>query len=177
MVSIAAKWFDKVADFWASRSDSERRTLKIALPIIVLMILYLLIVEPVFKAYFEKRNDYLAAQDNLTWLYEEAAPLVSRSANSCLRQTALLSADGNLQNYVQNIARRASVNARAELLPDNSSLRISVTSAPGNRLLGFVQTLTCAGFVIEGLTIGKVGEDQSMVSAQLDAIAKAVPSV
>lgn len=159
-----AEWKEKLSSWWESRPPQERRTLKIAMPIIALMFLYLVLVEPIMSAYFTRKNDHAQAQETLTWLYEQA-PLVARMQNSCGNRVYYLQDGEEPQALAQSIARRSSINASFQ--PNGESLAVTVSSAPGNRLLAYVQSLACNGFQIDGLEIQRSGPEATTVSASL----------
>lgn len=164
---------EKLSVWWVSRSEQEKRTLKIALPIIALMFLYLVLIEPIMGAYFSRKTEYQQAEETLNWLYEQT-PLVARMQNNCGNRILYLQNGETPETVAQNIARRSSVNARYQTVGETVS--VVVSSAAGNRLLGYVQSLVCNGFAISDLEIRRAESDLTTVSASLTATPIALPS-
>lgn len=167
-----AEWREKVSGWWMSRSRQEQRTLKIAVPIICLMVVYLVLIEPIMSLYFERKSEYNQASDNLTWLYEQSS-LVARVQNNCGSQVFYMQAQETPQDLAQNIARRSSINASLQTV--GNAVAITINTAPGNRMLAYVQELACSGFQIERLDIERLATAPDAVSATLNAVPVATP--
>jgi len=169
---MMAEWREKMSSWWSSRSSQEQRTLKIAVPIIGLMILYIVLIEPVMGLYFERKSEYSQARDNLAWLYEQSS-LVTRMQNSCGTRVFYMQSSETPQDLAQSIARRSSINTSLQTTGD--AVAITVNTAPGNRMLTYLHTLTCNGFQVERLEIERLTSAPDAVSATFNAIPVAPP--
>ena len=167
-----AEWLEKISSWWGSRSRQEQRTLKIALPIICLMVIYLVLVEPIMGLYFSRKSEYNQAEDDLTWLYEQSS-LVARMQNNCGSRIFYLQDGEAPQDLALTIARRSSINASLQTVGE--AVAITVDTVPGNRMLAYVQTLACSGFQIERLEIKRLASAPDAVSATLNALPMALP--
>lgn len=167
-----AEWLEKISSWWGSRSRQEQRTLKIAAPIIGLMVIYLVLIEPIMGLYFERKSEYDQAQDNLAWLYEQSG-LVARLQNNCGSRIFYLQSGETPQDLAQSIARRSSINA--SLQTTGETVGITVNTAPGNRMLAYIHTLVCSGFQVERLEIKRLATAPDAVSGTFNAIPVALP--
>ncbi len=167
-----AEWKEKLFSWWHSRSSQEQRTLKIAVPIIGLMVLYIVLVQPIMGLYFERKSEYNEARDNLNWLYEQSS-LVARMQNSCGSRLSYMESGETPQDLAQGIARRSSINA--SLQTTGNAVAVTVNTAPGNKMLAYVQELVCNGFQVERLEIERLASAPDAVSATFNAVPVAPP--
>jgi type II secretory pathway component PulM len=167
------EWKEKIFSWWSVRAPKEKTTLKLALPVIGLMLLYIVLVEPIMGVYFSRKAEYTRAQDTLTWLYDQSS-LVSRMQNSCGNRVTTMQAGDTPLTLARNIARRSTINA--DYSEQGAAINIAVSSAPGNRMLAYVQLLACNGYEIDDLEIRRLAGGSNTVSSSFKAIPVALPS-
>jgi hypothetical protein len=161
----------KVASWWDSLADSDRRTLKLASPLILVLFLYLVLVQPILGHYLDVKKQRQKLQESLVWMYENAS-LVTRMQNACSRERPVVRGSDTLSAYVQNIARRASTEINVRVI-NTRELDVSAEGLAGARALGLVQSFVCAGFEIDNLRIVRNSPEATDValSARLSATA------
>ena len=160
---------EKIVTSWDSLSSSDRRTLKIASPLIMVLFLYLVLIQPVLGHYLDVKKQRQQLQESLVWLYENAA-LVSRMQNACSTERPVERGNDSLSEYTQNIGRRAGAEVNVRVI-NTRELDISVESIPGANALGLVQSYVCSGFEVGDLLIERLAPDAAQVefSARLSA--------
>lgn len=167
-----ANLLGKLSDWWLDLSGRDRLILQIAVPVIVLMILFIVVIEPVTKSYFSNRAEYREARETLDWLYDQAG-LISRLQNACGQGVFYMQPQDDPLSYARSLARRSSINA--EYSDQSGNITINVSNAVGKRMLRFVQTLTCNGYEISDLKIQGVQGQPDKVTANLTVTPRALP--
>lgn len=167
-----AEFKEKLHGWWEARAPQEKTTLKIALPVIGLMVLYLVLVEPIMNSYFDRKAEHQRAQDQLTWLYDQSS-LVARMQNGCGSRIYYLQVGDTPLTLARSIARRTSISGDYEA--DGDSVKISVRTAPGNRMLEYIQQMICNGYQIEELVIQRLDSVANAVSGSMVAVPVALP--
>jgi hypothetical protein len=159
----------KAASWWDSLGESDRRTLKLASPVILFLFIYLVLVQPVLSHYLEVKSQRQQLQDSLVWMYENAA-LVNRMQNACSLERPVARGNDMLSVYVQNIGRRASTEINIRVI-NTRELDITADGLAGARALGLAQSLICAGFEISNLRVARDSAEAAGVdmSARLSA--------
>ncbi len=160
---------EKIVAGWDSLGPSDRRTLKIASPLILVLFLYLVLIQPILGHYLDVKKQRQELQENLVWLYENAA-LVGRMQNACSRERPVVRGNDSLSEFAQNIGRRAGAEVNIRVI-NTREFDISVASVPGTNALGLVQSYVCAGFEVGDLVVSRPAPDavQVELSARLSA--------
>lgn len=161
----------KVAGWWDSLGESDRRTLKMASPVILLLFMYLVLVQPILGHYLEVKKHRQQLQESLVWMYENAA-LVNRMQNTCSLERPVARGSDSLSGYVQSIGRRASAELNVRVI-NTHELDITARELVGSRALSLIQSFVCAGFEISDLRVARVSPEATEVemSARLSAVA------
>ena len=167
-----ADWLENLSNWWHSLSARDQLILKIATPVILLVLVFVLLVEPVMKQYFARKAEYQEARETLDWLYNQAG-LISRLQNDCGKGVFYMQPQDDPMYYARSLARRSSVNA--EYSDRGESVFINIKSAVGNRTLKFIQTLACNGYEVDELKIIRLPEKPESVSATMRIVPRALP--
>jgi len=159
----------KITNWWESLNDSDRRILKLASPVILVLFLYLILVQPILGHYLDVKKQHQQMQENLVWLYENAA-LVHRMQNACSRERPQARGSDSLSAFVQDIGRRAGAEINVRVINDRE-LDIRANAVAGPRALGLVQSYVCAGFEVVDLRVVRATPEAAQVelSARLSA--------
>mgnify|MGYP003670417198 CR=1 FL=1 len=163
---------EKIVAGWDSLSPSDRRTLKIASPLILVLFLYLVLIQPILGYYLDVKKQRQQLQENLVWLYENAA-LVSRMQNVCSRERPVVRGNDSLAEFAQNIGRRAGAEVNVRVI-NTREMDISVASMPGGNALGLVQSYVCAGFDVADLLVVRPASDAPQVELRVSLSASGV---
>lgn len=159
----------KTSLWWSTLAPRDRKTLLLAFPVILLLLLYLLVFQPIYSRYSELGNRHQELSDNLIWLYDNAA-LVNRMQNQCSRLRLLTQADDTDMDFVKNISRRGGATATVKLETDQS-YSIAINSLAGNRAVALVQSYLCHGFSVSDVKINREMATDSNVQMSLSLVA------
>lgn len=159
----------KITAWWESLSDSDRKILQLSSPVILILFLYLVLLQPVLGHFLDVKRQHQEMQESLVWLYENSA-LVNRMQNQCLSERPQSRGSNSLSDFVQGIGRRASAEVSVRVI-NNRDLDISINSIAGARALELVQSFVCSGFEIADLRVARATPEASQVelSARLSA--------
>jgi len=160
--SVISNLADKMNATWMNLSEKDQKTLLIATPVVLILVLYLLVFQPIQSRYQQARAYKSELSDTLVWLYENAA-LVDRMQNACARQRLIDRDDEDLLDFAKNIGRRAGV--KSDIRSANANdLVVNIQTAPGNRALASVQSFVCHGYVVSDLELTRASETATDVN-------------
>lgn len=159
---------EKITNWWHGLGESDRRTLFIASPVILVLVLYLLVFQPIISHYLDVKSQRQGLSNSLVWLYENTA-LVDRMKNQCSRQRLVNRSNDDLLAYAKNIGRRSGTSP--ELSMSGDRIQLSIDNASGARALAALQTYMCHGFSLSDLQLERKSADSQNVevSVQLTA--------
>lgn len=163
---------EKIVATWDSLGPSDRRTLKIASPMILVLFLYLVLVQPILGHYLDVKKQRQDLHESLVWLYENAG-LVSRMQNACSRERPVARGNDSLSEFAQNITRRAGAEVNIRVI-NTREFDVNVASLPGSNALALVQSYVCAGFEVGNLAITRPAPDVAQVELNARLSASAV---
>lgn len=156
---------ERISSTWSGLEERDRKTLGLAAPVILLLVLYLVVFQPVHSRYSQARHDHQELSDTLLWLYDNA-PLIERVQNACSRQRLVVWGDKygkDIQSYAKDIGRRAGISP--DIRAGNSNdLNVQAKNAPGNRALASIQAYACHGFVVSELQLDRPSADSTQVN-------------
>lgn len=156
---------EKCANWWDGLPQRDQKILIFSAPVILLMMVYLLVFQPIQARYTEMRAKNEELSMGLIWLYQ-SAPLVERMSNQCSRVRLIEQGNDDLQVFAKSIGRRAG--AVPELRSINANdLVASFSGASGNRILALIQSYVCHGFVVSELELVRPIETSSDVNLSL----------
>lgn len=152
---------EKLTTAWDTLSERDQKTLLFAAPVVLVLILYLLVFQPILTRYAEARAYKEELAGSLIWLYENAA-LVERVQNSCARQRLVEPGNDDLVTFAKNISRRSGITV--DVRPSNANdLVVNLKNAQGNRAVALIQSYACHGFVVDDLELTRRSEAASDV--------------
>ncbi len=146
-------------------SERERRILLIGAPLAAAMLLYLLLIKPLAGAYGERRAALADRLLTLDWLSEQAI-LVERSATACDPSIRLIES-AQVAAGLQAQAQRSGISVQVRTGAAGGNHQISITRAPGDRVLGFVRNLGCAGLEIVQIELDIADPAAALVTGTL----------
>ena len=152
-MSVLKNLGDNMSDFWGNLSDKDRRILTFASPIILILVLYLLVLQPVMSRFNAVKTQHDELSESLVWLYENAA-LVERMSNQCSRKRLVGRGDTDLSGYVESISQRAGANVEVNLL-NSRELDLQVNTVTGARAISLLQSYACHGFSLSQLDMSR----------------------
>ena len=167
-----ANWKESMSSRWDRLSARDKTILKVATPIIIFLLVFILVISPTMKRYLVQKAEYQQARETLTWLYNQAGA-ISRLQNSCGNRVFYMKPQEDPLSYARNLARRSSINA--DYSARGNDILVSVESAVGNRTLAFMQTLTCNGYEISDLQINRLPGQSDSVAASMKITPRALP--
>lgn len=148
---------------WENLSEKDRKTLLFAAPVILFLVLYLLVFQPVQSRYQEARVYKTELSSTLVWLYENTA-LVERLQNACTRQRLIEPEGEDLLGFAKNIGRRSGV--KPDIRPAShasSDLAVTIKKAQGNRALAAVHSFGCHGYLVSDFSLARASETTTEV--------------
>jgi len=168
-----SKLAEKLGDWWAGLETKERRILQIGLPVILLLAFYLLVFNPVFSVYSERKAEYREAEKTLEWMYEQA-PVIDRLQNSCGSRVVTMQGGDTPQTLLESIGSRTSVRVAIKEQASSAGMEVTVATSRGSRFLAFVQAVACNGYEITDLSVTRSAATAS-VSASFVAVPVTLP--
>ncbi|MBC6427646.1 MAG: type II secretion system protein M [Cellvibrionales bacterium] len=135
---------------WMRLTVRDRRILSLALPLILLLLIYMAAVQPIMRHHAAMRTAHTELADTLEWLYRNSAR-VERLRNQCPRGRQPPEAD--LAEFAKRLALGTGTSPQIEPISP-ATLKITATG-PGRALLGLLQTYSCHGFMLEELQINR----------------------
>ncbi|MAT50965.1 MAG: hypothetical protein CMK32_07265 [Porticoccaceae bacterium] len=141
-------------------SSRDRRLLAIALPVIVLLMLYIVVIRPV-QVRHSNANDRLdQALDNIAWLQQRAPMFASQSSCRNPRPTPSnpLAVDhGGIDLSADN--------------PGQGIWRLRIDGGAGDDVLQFLRRLACHGYAVERIELERTADGAGVVGqAQLTEV-------
>ncbi len=147
---------------WIGLAHRDRRMLGFATPIILMLALYLVLVEPIVARYSEIRAERDRLGEALVWLYEQAE-LVDRTQNSCRRQRLVRPGrDQDLGAFATSIAKSQGQRPTVRVLGAHS-LSVNLENAPGSAVLRLLEAYACHGFTLDQLELVRATPDSPRV--------------
>lgn len=154
---------EKLSNWYASLAEQEQRILLFGAPLIVFLVLYLLLIQPLGSAYFARSAELRDRQEDLLWVREQRQMLERLNTSCDLRSVVF--AQQNLQSDIEAAARRFGITPVIRTQADSYELRIE--SAEGNRILNLIRVLGCGGSRVTSLELQKLGADTTELSVTI----------
>lgn len=148
-------------NWWNGLQASERRTLAIAAPVVALLLLYLLLIEPLWGYYqqHQRANQNLVA--SYQWLHQQAGTAAT-APQVCQRVLPL--------NDEPRSALSASL--RQQGLPQQQwqnlgeGWQLQLNSVDGQRFLRWLEQSVCQGLVVQKLELTRNSDNSVGVALQ-----------
>ena len=150
---------EKLQDWFGSRTAQEQRILAWGTPVILLLVIYLLVLQPVTSAWSGRQQLLEARLDDLEWLRAQSS-LVERLNTSCDPRREPLQLD-RIESEITALAQRLSLMASVRRVTGEDSWLVELDSAQGNRVLVYARSLVCASLQVSSLdfTLAETGSD------------------
>ena len=137
-------WFQGLA-------KQEQRLLLFGVPVIALLILYILLLQPLASGYLQRKTELAERRDDLVWLGEQMA-LLQRTNTACDPRGDII--DGaRFAVDVPVLGQRYGLNLQVQRDGNSPAFMLTSNSALGDRALAFVQALACAGLEVQLLDL------------------------
>lgn len=166
VTSITAKLSEslsKLTSWYEGISEQEQQILRLGVPLIGLLLIYLLLLQPLGSAYFARQVELSDRQADLVWIRDQRE-MLQRLNTSCDPRAQVFQADA-LQADIEAAARRFGLVPQIGTLAGENHYQLSLSRAQGNRVLNLVRVLACGGASVTSLDI-RVNDTE--VSAILD---------
>lgn len=166
MDSIADKVLDPMRNWFVQRTAQEQKILALGIPVILVLIIYLLAVQPLAQIYLNQKAELNSRHQDLSWIRDQGE-LLERVNTSCDARTALY-AESSLASDIEAAARRFGFNPQLRALSEANRFRLTLPNAQGNRVLSLTRVLTCGGASVTSLELTSVSADVLEVDAVLE---------
>lgn len=156
--------------WYRSKTQQEQRILVWGVPLILLLVIYLVLIQPLASAWIERNKLVKERMDDLQWLRGQAL-LIERSNTSCDPREELLTLE-SIEAEMQNLARRLSLSAQIRSVAGSDAWQVTLANAAGNRVLGYVRLLSCGGVRATSLDfeVANVGDLTGTATLQLQLV-------
>ena len=155
---------ESLRQWWSGLAAQDQRILRLAAPLVLLMLVYLLVLQPIYRDYAQSRDHHQQLSETLVWLYE-SAELVNRMQNACTRQRLLPHNSGDLRAYIQDVGRRFGASPQVTGDP-SQGFQVSLNGGQGSRVLALFQSYGCHGFSLEQVQLDRQKDNPVMVNAK-----------
>lgn len=160
--------FDRISDWFASLQEQEQRILLAGAPVILVLVLYLLLFQPLGNVYFARQGEMADRREDLAWVKEQR-PMLERLNTSCDIRSPIFAAQG-FEAEVEATARRFGLNPTIRAQRGAAGYELQIPSAEGNRVLSLVRALACGGVKVTLLEMQQLGTESNELSARLSVV-------
>lgn len=159
---------DRIGDWFASLQQQEQRILLIGAPVILILVLYLVLFQPLGSAYFSRQSEMADRREDLAWVREQR-PMLERLNSSCDIRSPVFAAEG-FEIEVEATARRFGLNPTMRAQRGAAGYELQIPTAEGNRVLSLVRALACGGVKVTRLEMQQDGAESNEMSATLSVV-------
>lgn len=158
-----AEFFAKIDSWYAELSVQEQKILRFGVPLIGLLVIYLLLLQPLGSAYIARQVELSDRQADLVWIRDQRE-MLERLNTSCDPRALVFQAEA-LQSDIEAASRRFGLVPQIGTLAGENHYQLSLSRAQGNRVLNLVRVLACGGASVTSVDIRAMDTE---VSAILD---------
>ena len=133
MDSITNKVLNPIGGWFAKRTAQEQKILLFGIPVIFLLIVYLLAVQPLAQIYLSQKAELDARYEDLSWIRDQRE-LLERINTSCDTRTAIYQGV-SLSSDIEAAARRFGLNPQLRTLSEADRFRLTLSSVQGLSLI------------------------------------------
>lgn len=153
---------DSFSNWWLQLEPRQQRTLGLAAPIIILLLLYLL-MQPVFSHYQTSKQRYQSLRTSYQWMAQQQA--LETSAPTRCRNLSLLSGSVEFQQSLnQQMSDKQILNPKWQKVTDGWLLTLQ--EVDGSQFLLWLEQATCQGVVLKSIDLDK--QPSSKLNASLE---------
>ncbi|NIB41420.1 type II secretion system protein M [Pseudomaricurvus alkylphenolicus] len=149
-----------ILTWWQQRTDSEQRTLKIASPIILSAVFYLLVFAPLYGSYASEKKRLEQLKSTYLWLAENsgdlAAPYICQSVDTTSAPKEAL----------ERLSRAEGI-AQSSWTQTHEGWSVAIKSAQGRSVLRWLEASACVGASITHVDIQRVNNHSPLVNANV----------
>lgn len=138
--------FQSIADQWALMGERDRRALSILIPVVVLLLIWFVLVQPLQQRHSLAKAQLNAAQSTLQEVVAKAPRLMGQT------NTATGAGNTNLNTDLRRHANRLGINI-VGLEPDGDLLRVRIDETRYSQLVRWLAVLEQEGILAEQLTM------------------------
>jgi len=154
----------RCAEAWQALSPRDRRVLALALPVIVVLVLYLAVVVPLQQRRAAAWAEVAQYREAYHWLREQ--PPAAGAA--CGAETATESAPA--ARLREQLAASGLADAIVTAAGDGQ-WDITIAAAPGQPVLQFVDAMACGGFAPLAVSLQPVADAPDRLAADISLLA------
>ncbi len=151
-------WLAPLQERYQALPSRDQQILKIALPIIVLLVAYLLIVRPIFNYHTQAIAELEVVTDDYFWLRGQKP--VARS--QC--PTYSINAIGD--SYIAELAKKLQLKLTVSAQGDDRAI-VSITALDGRAVLRFIESAACAGAVVDAIQFRRADVSKQAVTGKI----------
>ncbi|MBT5331499.1 MAG: hypothetical protein HOL48_06950 [Porticoccaceae bacterium] len=156
----------QIGSWYASLQEQEKRILLFGTPIILMLVLYLLLFQPLGSAYFSRQSEIADRREDLAWVRDQRS-ILERVNTSCDFRTPVFPVE-EYEAEVEATARRFGLNPVISSHRGGTGFELQFTAADGNRVLSLVRALSCGGIKVTALQMQQLEIESNELAASLN---------
>ena len=160
-----SNFFESINSWYQSLAQQEQRILLFGAPLILFLVVYLFVFQPLGAAYFARQAEMSERREDISWVRDQRV-MLERLNTSCDTRSQLFSAE-NFQADIEAAARRFGVVPVIRLVGGSNTYEMQISSAEGNRILSLVRVLACGGAKVTSLEMQQEGTEGNEFGATL----------
>ena len=168
MDRISRELIQPVQYWFSQRPPQEQKILIFGLPVIVLLVLYILLVQPLAQSYLARKAALETANSDLVWIRDQRE-ILERLNTACDPRSLVYSQD-SFEADIEAAARRFSLVPNLRQQGGGDSYQLILNNAQGNRVLSLVRILSCSGASVVSLDVQNAETDSLEINAVLTIV-------
>jgi|GEM_PF-1728700 type II secretory pathway component PulM len=164
-LAVFSDLLDRLGNWYNDLAEQEQRILLYGAPLIIFLVIYLILLQPLGSAYFSRQAELQERREALSWVGEQRQ-MLERLNTSCDLRSQIFSAE-SLQSDLDAAARRFGIVPVIRAMGGQGGFQMQIDSAEGNRILNLVRVLACGGAKVTALEMQKLGAESSSLSATI----------
>ena len=165
---ISSGLIQPAQDWFAQRPPQEKKILILGVPLILLLVLYILLVQPLASSYMARQVALDTATADLQWIRDQRE-ILERLNTSCDPRSLVYSLD-SIESDIEGAARRFSLVPNLRSQGGDNRYELILNNAQGNRVLSLVRILSCSGASVISLDMQSAETDSLEVNAVLEIV-------
>jgi type II secretory pathway component PulM len=159
---------DRIIDWYQSLQPQEQRILLYGTPLILLLVLYLVLLQPLGSAYFERKSEMSERIEDIAWVRDQRL-MLGRLNTSCDLRSQIFTTD-TFEDDIDAAARRFGVVPEIQAARGSTGYEMQIPGAEGNRILSLIRVLACGGAKVTSLEMQRSATETDELSATLSII-------
>lgn len=137
--------FQSIADQWALLNERDRRALTVLIPVVILLVVWFGLIQPLQQRHALAQNQLNAAQHTFQEVVAKAPLLVGQASTT-------VTGSANLNTDLRRHANRLGISI-VGLEPDGDLLRVRIDEARYSQLVRWLAVLEQEGILADQLTL------------------------